>query len=179
MASGDLLTHVRPAEFTPDNGPQTGFSRIRPAGALVGLPLGKEDGLSFLFQIPVNGTPLSTGLTVELTWVDDPINPQAGGVINLGVEIIPITSGTTTDVDPAYGTNEVQATATIPATAAAFLSTSVAVANAKLSSAAAGNFVLVHIRRAGVYNATGAAASASSDTHAGRPYLLGVVVKDT
>ena len=167
MASGDIVASVRPVEFVPDGGPVT-FNPLRPVGALTGIPLGKENGFSFLFQVPANGSPLSTGLTATVAIVDDPTSLAPGKVIELGVTIEPFTTSTV-DTDPAT-TYEVLASCTINATANEPTLTAVAVTNANLSSLAAGNWALCHVRRVGTN---------AADTHTGRPYCIGVQIKDT
>lgn len=170
MATGDLIEFLRPGDLQPDNGPLN-QNRIVPVAStgLGALPLGKSDGYLSMFQVPINGTPLATGLTIGVCIVDDPLNPGAGKNVRLGVTVVPdlTTSGVLTA--PAH-TNEVLATVAVDATEGEVTIASVAVANAGLTSLAAGNFARVYVRRVG---------TDALDTHPGRVLLVGVSIKDT
>jgi hypothetical protein len=174
MASGDLIAFIKPADLCPDLGPDVKPRLVPVAPAVLAnganaAPLGKEDGYTFLVQVPINGTPLSTGLTAAVVLADDPNNPGAGLAVKIGVTIVPVLTTAGVLSVPAT-TNEVTATATINATEGVVTITPVAVANNKLTSLAAGNWALVHLRRLG---------SDAADTHPGRVLIAGVSIKDT
>lgn len=174
MASGDIFERYQPKSLTSESGPG-GPGEVIGVGVLSGLRLGKggptADGSAYLAmgRVWTNGTPLPTGLTVEVALCDDPNNPDPGAAVVIGVTIVPLVSGTGTVNDPAQ-TQEVTATVTLNATEGVITTASIALANSHLASLAAGNYFMLRIRRV---------ATNSADTHTGCAILLNASVKDT
>jgi len=170
MASGDVFERLRPIDFSSEQGGIIGGNNLKGVGKVHALPMGR-DGAAFLAlgHVWANGTPLSTGLTVELVVVDDPDNPGAGLVAEFGVTVVPLLTTAGVLTDPAT-TQEVTGAATVNATEGVVTVISVALANSKLASLAAGNNFVLKVRRI---------SSGASDTHPGRVFVVGVTVKDT
>jgi hypothetical protein len=171
MASGDEIAYLRPLDLTPENGPPHAPELQRLVGGVLGRLLRKQDaaGYQSVLRIPSNGTPLGTGLTLQLATVDDPSNADPGKVYRLGVTVKKLASGTDNLTQTGAGT-EATADVTADATSGELILTNVAVTTANADSPAAGDLVLVRIRRIG---------SHANDTHTGVPLLLGVSVRDT
>jgi hypothetical protein len=171
MASGDIFERYQPQALTSESGR---LGQLVPAGAVSGVRLGKggptADGSAYLAlgKVWANGTPLSTGLTVEVVIVDDANNPDPGAAVVLGATIVPLTSGGV--ITPPAQTNEATATVTLSSTEGNVTVATITVANSKLSSLAAGNNFLLRLRRV---------STAVADTHTGAVILLGATVKDS
>jgi hypothetical protein len=180
MAATNLL-HV----LEPGNAYEVGGN----AGAKVGVPVGRYSGVGFnaktdsgvdwIFRLPATAG-LSTGVTLNLLFADDPLNPDPGKVARFGVTcgefagttyipIDPTATGadvgteTTSDVDLPPDTNR--------PTLGKGRNVSVAITTANLgASVAAGDWVRLRLRRIGTH---------ANDTHRGRVVFLGGDVRDT
>jgi hypothetical protein len=179
VASGDIFTSLQPRDLFYGNGPQQALLE-RTDGPVGGLPLGKAgvtnkvataggDTWYSQFRVNVNGTPLSTGATVQLLWTDDPQNPSPGNVAVVGVSMARLQSGTTDYASVSWGT-ETTVQLTAPSTPTVATLTAAAVTKANMGTPSAGDFVALRIRRL---------PNNSSDTHAGRVLLLGASIQDT
>jgi hypothetical protein len=183
MASGDQFDVIRPKDLTPLDGlayevplsqviaPSATTNLGGSAQGLVGVPLNRDAYHYYqaMSRVWANGTPLPTGLTFKLGLVDDPMNPDASGAIVVGITVKPVISGTSDYSQTSAGT-EVTATITMPSTSGVDKATSVAVANANLSSLAAGGAFILQVRRI---------ATNAADTHTGVVLLTSISVSDT
>jgi hypothetical protein len=173
MATGDRIDNVAPHRFQRENGPAQYCNLLPAAGvtAINGVPLHKSatDGFQFLTRVPTNGTPLGTGLTVQLALVDDPNLPGLGLVANLGVTIKRLVAdGDVTQTLPGV---ELVVPVTMSATSGGIAYGSFAVTKANISaSLVAGENVLIRVRRLG---------TAAADTHTGTVLVLQASVSDT
>lgn len=169
MAANDRIDIVPPQRFVAENGNPTDF-RLRQSGVFLGFPMADADGgFCFVSRVPNNGTPLSTGLTFQLLLVDDPNNSDPGRVARFGVTVKKITGGTDDLTATGAGT-ETAGNATMNATAGVTTALSLAVTTANADSLAAGDLILVRIRRI---------ASNAADTHRGVVLVTQVTVSDT
>ena len=173
MASGDIFTQQQPKDLTPQNGIFNEVPLVYPVsagGGVAGVPLNKLATQGYQFQCRVwnNGTPLTTGLTVQLALVDDPANSAPPRRAGRGDDQA---AGRLGDYTQTGASTEVTANVTMPATPGQLVTQTIAVAKAAISaSLAAGDNVLVQIRRIG---------TAAADTHQGRVLLTGATVQDT
>jgi hypothetical protein len=182
MASGDVFAIVHPKDLIPQNGLayEVPLSAVVPpsattnlggaASGILGVPLNKDGVHAYQFEskVPVNGTPLPTGLTFSFGLVDDPMNPGAGLNIRLGVTVKPI--GSTQDYSQTAAGVETLVTVTMPATSGVFKNGALAVPNASLVSLGAGGRYLVQVRRVG---------TDVLDTHTGVVLMTAIFVSDT
>jgi hypothetical protein len=167
MASGDHFDFIKASAFVRQGAALDDI--LRPSGRLAGVPLGKADAYGSEFAVNHNGTPLATGITVQLLVVDDPENPSPSGNVRLGVSIKPLTSGSS-DLSGPPAANEVLATVAVSGTVGVITIADVAVPNAKLAGLAAGGRAFVQVRRVG---------TDAADTHRGRVLLTGASLRDT
>jgi hypothetical protein len=166
----DLIRESEVGEYTPI---QMG---ILPVGKARGLRLpkitaGNQKGLGYwgLVTIPAALT-VSTGLTFTFPVTDDgAFGGDPGKVVRLGITVKKIASGETLDLDTASGA-EVTADITLESTSGNAHLASIAVANANLDSAGAGDAIMYRIRRVG---------TAAQDTVNGAVYLLPGHIKNT
>jgi hypothetical protein len=126
------------------------------------------------YRVP-ESVDLTTGLTFSFLLADDPLNPDPGHNVEMGVTIGPITPGTSTyDQDPVTGPlvscTEILATVTLPNTAGVLTVASVAVPVSAMHSLAAGGWCMIRVRRLGLH---------PSDTHRHRVVLLGIDARNT
>jgi hypothetical protein len=112
---------------------------------------------------------LATGATFTLFVADDPNNPDPGKVARFTVTVKKLAGGTDVLDETGMGT-ETAGTITLPATAGIVQSGAIAIVVANLDGVAAGDWVLIRVRRTGTN---------SADTHRGRVVLLAVDVRDT
>jgi hypothetical protein len=174
MATGDFITQVGAKDLTPTNGVFNEVPLVMPTATglgVAGAPCNKLANQAYQFQarIPLNGTPLSTGLTCVLAVVDDPRNPGAGLVGKFGITIKRLNGGA--DYTQTSASTEVTGTVTMNATSGIESVVSLAVTKAAISaSLAAGDSVLVQLRRLG---------TDAADTHQGVILITGAVLQDT
>ena len=174
MASGDIFTQQQPKDLTPQNGIYNEVPLVYPVaagGGVAGVPMAKLTTQGYEFQVRVwnNGTPLTTGITLQFTLVDDPGNPGAGLGVVIGATAKRITGSG--DFTQTSASTEVTATVTMPATSGQMVTGTIAITKAAISaSLAAGDTIIVLIRRIGTN---------ASDTHTGRVLLTGLTVQDT
>lgn len=174
MATGDIFATVRPTELARANAPDGWISQLQAVGAgMRGVPLRKldTDDMYFLFRVPINGTPVATGITVEFM-LDESARPgeqSAGSAVVIEVQVKKIVSGTDDETETGTGTAE-KATVTMNATTGIVTVGSIAVTTAQADNIAAGSWVLVQLRRIG---------SDAADTHPHSVILLGLTIKDT
>jgi hypothetical protein len=174
MATGDFITQVGAKDLTPTNGIFNEVPLVMPTATGVGIagaPCNKLSNQAYQFQarVPLNGTPLSTGLTCVITVVDDPRNPGAGLVGKFGITIKRLNGGA--DYTQTNASTEVTGNVTMSSTTGNESTLSLAVTKAAISaSLAAGDSVLVQIRRLG---------TDAADTHPGVILLTGAVLQDT
>src|SRR5262245_44670312 len=162
----ELVDQVKPKDLMPLNGIPS-FPRLIASNSGPAVPLRKGDtnGYSFLLTIPANLT-IATGLTFKLDTVDDGKDAgDLGKVIVRGVTWRKVASGTDNlDIATGAGTEQTS-NVTMNATSGVVVTTSIAVANANLGSAGAGDRVEVRVRRIG---------TSASDTCNGQALLCGV-----
>jgi hypothetical protein len=124
----------------------------------------------YSFTIPTNLT-ITTGLTFQFRIVDDGQNAaDLGLVVRIGVTVFNIDSGGFLVGLTAASGAEQTTNVTLSSTAGAPVSGSIAIANAQLASAGAGNNVLIRMRRIG---------DNAADTCYGRPVIINAHVKNT
>jgi hypothetical protein len=171
VASGDVFESVRVRDFIPQNGFTQDPHKLRAVAFTAGYPLRKadNDGFYLVFKVWNNGSPLTTGITVEITTVDDPNNSAPGAVYRLGVSGAKLVSGTTNLGSLVMGT-ETLVNVTGASTNGVFTTTALAITTANLNTPAAGNLVALYIRRNG---------GNAADTHTGEILVTNVVIKDT
>ena len=171
MASGDVFESIKPRDFIPQNGVVYDPTKPRQVGQVFGYPLRKaaNDGFYCIVRLASNGTPMSTGLTIQVLTVDDPNNADPGKVFQLGVSGARLVSNTTNVGTVAMGA-EVTANVTANAASGVVTATSIAIPKASLGNPPAGELLELFIRRVG---------TASADTHSGEVLVLGVVASDT
>lgn len=173
MATGDVFESLHPRDLVPQNGLIQDPHKLRAVGPLGGYPLRKagNDGVYVSFKVPNNGTPLPTGITVEVTTVDDQNtgNGDPGKVFRLGVSGAKVVSGTTNLTTVAMGA-ETTADVTANATSGIATITSLAITKANLGTPVAGDIVILFLRRVGTH---------ANDTHGGEVLVTNVVIKDT
>lgn len=169
MASGDQIDILRPADFTPEKGLSRDPGKFLEAGGILGRPLQKGDGWQALVRVPSGGTPLGTGLTVQVATADEANNSDPSKVYRLGLSFKKIASGTDNLGSSGFGT-ESTADVTANATTGVATLTNIAVTTANADAPSAGDLLLMRIRRIGTH---------ANDTHSGVPVLLGATVRDT
>lgn len=147
------------------------------AGTMRGVTLNKQlvttvnnEYYQCVFTIPANLT-VSTGLTLQLRLVDDGTNGAAPGTgVVIGVTAFNVDSASFNVALTGASGAEQTGTATLNATSGIPASLNIAIPNAQLASAGAGNNVLLRIRRIGTN---------ASDTCPSRAVLLSGHVKNT
>jgi hypothetical protein len=148
--SNELVDQIRPRDLIRQNGPLNQPHLVYSATA-AGVEMTRADagGYTFLTTIPP-GLTLSTGLTFQLVTVDDGrSSADLGLVVVLGLTVKKIASGTSNlDVTSGAGTEQT-ANVTLNGTSGVAVRTNVAVANANLNSAGAGDTIEVRVRRIG------------------------------
>lgn len=170
--ANEFVASIGPNQLNPGTESQPAFVSIGFLRARSFAPKVKTVA-GAMIRVP-NASALTTGLTVNLTVLDDPLNSAAGKVAKFGVSIGPITSGTSTVDDdavtgPLVSTTEVTGVVTLTAKGVAY-NLSIAVAAASMNALAVGGTALIRIRRLG---------DDAADTHAGRVLLTLVDVRAT
>jgi hypothetical protein len=194
--SGELITSLGPRDWYREA--STGyssetFSVIVPpasptveaatAGQVCGLRLQKsyqttalgftnpiQEYFNTVFTIPANLT-VTTGITVQFRFTDDGTNSaDPGTAAVIGVMAYNV-DGSSFNVNLGVdGGTEQTGTVTLASTAGQIASLNIAIANAQLASAGAGNSVLLRLRRVGTN---------ASDTCGNSIVLVGTHVKNT
>lgn len=127
-----------------------------PGGSIRGVGFNKftnasvnQEYYQVMFEIPANLT-IATGITVKLRIADDGKDANdLGKVVKLGITAFNMDSASfKADLSAASGAEQT-GTATLSSTSLIPVTLSIAIANAQLSSAGAGNAVLLRIRRLG------------------------------
>jgi hypothetical protein len=171
MAS-EYVDFLRPRDFGRLNGASVNEVDMVPRNSALGIRLLKSDsaGFSALAQIPGSLT-ISTGLTLAIGLVDDGADSNdPGKVIRVGVTVKKIAGGTDSyDIATNAGTEQT-VDVTLNSTAGVAVQGSLAITNANLDSAGAGDTILIRLRRLG---------TASADTLVGPAILTFVGVKNT
>jgi hypothetical protein len=160
MATTNTLLNLRPSDAVPESaGNPVGSPANTPVsvGLSNGLGYNKlvDSGAVWVNRLPATAS-FATGATFSLMVADDVNNADPGKVARFAVTVKKLATGT--DV------------ITLPATAGVVLVGSVAIVAANLDGAAAGDWVLLRVRRLG---------TSANDTHRGRVVLLGVEMRDT
>lgn len=102
-----------------------------------------------IFEIPTSLT-IATGITVKLRVVDDGKNSaDLGLVVKFGITAFNVDSASFKDDFSAAGGTEQTGTVTLSSTSGIPATLSIAIANAQLASAGAGNAVALRLRRLG------------------------------
>lgn len=147
-----------------------------PVGNIFGISLQKliqsqlTEYYQYFFTIPANLT-VATGLTFQARLTDDGTSAaDLGGVVRLGVTAFNMDSGSFLANLSAASGAEQTANITLSSTSGALASVSIAIPNAQLASAGAGNNVLIRLRRIG---------DNAADTCPGRVVLVNAHVKNT
>jgi hypothetical protein len=168
LGVSDLIRESEMGEFIPLAMALIPGSSARglafPPGPTVGA--NKANGWLSIFTLPP-GLTYTTGLTFYITTVDDgTFAADLGNTTVFGVAVKKCTAAAPT------GTTGTEATATITmaATSGVFVQTAVAIVNANLNSAGAGDTICVRIRRI---------ATSTSDLCLGRVIVPAVHVTDT
>src|SRR5271166_1460003 len=144
------------------------LQKISP-GSASGTPAVAYEWYNFLTTIPTNLT-ITTGLTFFFTVTDDGANAaDLGLVIKIGIAVKKLTTGVNCDLSTGAGTEQT-ATVTLNATTGLTAQYTLAIANANLNGAGAGDQIGVRIRRMG---------ADAADTCLGRVILIGGHIKNT
>ena len=163
---------VPPAAATPETsgGNMTGmtFEKNYQTTAL-GYTYPIQDYYQAVVILPVNLT-YTTGITFQFRITDDGCNAaDLGLVVQFGLTVFNVDSGSfNVNLSAASGAEQT-ANVTLSSTTGNVASGSIAVANAQLASAGAGNTILLRLRRT----------TAAADTCAGRVVLLNSHLKNT
>lgn len=172
MATGDDLDFIRARDLTNLSGFGGDALPLHLYDQMQGLPLRDLDSSKYAFelQIPLNGTPLATGLTFLVGLVRGENDPEpAGLVVRLGIQVKKLTGGTDDFSSTGAGTEQ-GFDATMAGAFGILNVASCAVAAANLDGAVAGSRLLVVVRRIGTH---------ANDTHRGAVGLTGITVRDT
>jgi hypothetical protein len=150
MASGDLIATLTPPALISGAGGGTPQQLVTIGGVWAHpLPEAQANGYQGLVRVPVNGVPLTTGLTVRFHLADDPrgsgSNSKPGTKLTLGVQCKRLISGTS-DLSQAGAAAEVVSVTSVPA-GMPYFAVDVPVPNASLNGAVAGDLVLIKVRR--------------------------------
>lgn len=166
MANNGPSLHVSPRELIPGNGPLSQVY-LKPVGSTAGAALMKDDtdGYTIVAQVPFGST-LTAGLTFNLYVTDDgKTADDLGKGVVVGVTPKKLASNTDTLAIGTGAAAEATGTATLNASSGIVQVVSIAILNAALDGLAAGDFMLLRIRRIG---------SNAADTALGTAVLLGV-----
>jgi hypothetical protein len=170
MAAGDQISLHSPPSLSPQNGLAWPTPLVQSNGMACAPLMKNGNPYFFKTRIPASAT-VSTGLTFAFEVTDDGKNSNdLGKVIVVGVTVKKLTSGTDTYDITASAATEATASVTLNAATGVAVASSVAIANAALDSAGAGDRILVQIRRVG---------TSTSDTCNGTALLSDVVVINT
>lgn len=141
------------------------FSALVPGTLVRGVTLRKDANFALLDVVKINSAAtLTTGVKVDFAVVDDGADPNdLGKAVVVAAAVKLLTSGTDTlDMTAAAGAEQ-KATLTLSATKGVVTIGTVTIPTANLDGAAAGNHVLIQLRRIG---------SDAADTCNGRVILL-------
>jgi|GEM_PF-6451429 len=151
----------------PVGPPINSLTRVGLAGG-IGFPAKVASGAVWLARLPATAG-LSTGATFALMVAEDVRNADPGKVARFAVTVKKLATGTDV-IDADGGGTETAADLILPSTSGVVLTGSIAIVVANMDSAAAGDWVLIRVRRLGTH---------ANDTHKGTVVLLGVDVRDT
>ena len=187
--AGELVDQMRPGDFFREASmgyDPVGFSALTPVpatsgqmrgvsfqkmnpGSASGTPPVNYEYYNILSTIPANLT-VGTGLTFFLTVTDDGLDPNdLGKVAKFGIAVKKLTSGVTCDLSASAGTEGTN-TVTLASTTGQTAQFSLAIVNANLNGAGAGDQIGIRIRRVG---------TDAADTCNGRVICVGGHVKNT
>ncbi len=170
--AGEYVDSFRPRDLFRLNGAPINMIDHVTRGSMGAVRLLKSDTKGFTFEatLPANWT-YSTGLTLYFNTTDDGADASdLGAGVKLGVTAKKINGGSaTTDIATGAGTEQT-VTVTNSSTSNTIIQTSLAITNANLNSAGAGDTVLIRVRRIG---------TDASDTSNGPVLLLGGYIKNT
>jgi hypothetical protein len=170
--AGEYVDSIRPRDLFRLNGAPINMIDHVTRGSMGAARLLKSDNKGYTFRctLPGNWT-YSTGLTFNFDLTDDGADANdLGAGVRLGVTIKKINGGSeTTDIAVNAGTEQ-NVTVTLSSTTNTIVSGSLAIANANLDSAGAGDTILVRVRRIG---------TDAADTAPGPVLFLGGYIKNT
>jgi hypothetical protein len=152
--AAELIFQLGPSDLErlTSLGYEPGLQVVQPVGLgkAMRFPKQKTQGYVYGGKIPANGT-LTTGIKFDFILIDDgsqiALN-DLGKVAVFGVQVKKLISGTST-LDMASAGTEVTANATLSSTSGVVTVLTIAVTNANLNSATAGDQVLIQFRRVG------------------------------
>lgn len=170
--ANEYVDLIRPRDLVRLNGSPVTSNDLEVSGSGAGVRLLKSDaaGFSFVTVIPGSLT-VGTGVTLSLGVTDDGADAaDLGKVVRLGVTVKKLASGSDSLAIGTGAGTEQTVDVMLDATSGEITLGALAIANANLDSAGAGDTALVRVRRIGTH---------ANDTCQGTALLTHVAIKNT